>query len=303
MASNYPIQQGNVRESLSIRSIFGRNLIAKALFVKIPFRRLDIGPWEIIMFRKANFLRVLPRRRRLLATGLLAFAVTGCALSGSQSVGYQARVDVAQRMLLSGQYESGYKLLEEVSRDHGGQSDALLSIGDAYLRGGAFFKARSTFQQASRNGAPTKGELGMGRVALAENKPKLAFAKFNSVLAADPTNEIAMNGLGVAFDLNGEHKRAVAEYTKLLMINSTNMDALNNLALSYAIGGSGQEAVTILRDLTRSQLNDVNLRHNLAIAYYVTGQEKVAYKLVTSEISESEAKQTFQSIRRYRSSR
>lgn len=230
-------------------------------------------------------------------------AVASCDLSGSQAVGYQARVDVAQRMLLSGQYDSAYTILDEVSVDHNSRPEAHLSVGDAYLRGGAFFKARNAFNQAIKGGATTEGQLGFGRVALAQNDPKAAFEKFDLVLATDPDNEVALNGRGVAFDLQGQHQRAIAEYEKVLAINPTNLDALNNMALSHAIGGLGHKAVSILQDLTQSQLTDINLRHNLAIAYYVVGEKEAAHKLATSELSDSEADQMFDAVRRYRLSR
>ncbi len=256
------------------------------------------------IFQNAKFQRVraMPTHKTVLAVVSAVF-LAGCELSGSQSVGFQSRVDVAQRMLLSGQYDGAYRLLDNVTREHAGQADAHLSVGNAYLSGGALFKARNAFTQAISAGAPQNGQLGLGRVALAQNNTPIAFQKFDLVLAQDPTNEAAINGRGVAFDLRGEHQRAIGEYTKLLVINPTNLDGLNNLALSHALGGSGETAVSILQDLTQSQLTDVNLRHNLAIAYYVTGREAAAYKLANSELSKAQAQKTFRSVRRYRGSR
>ncbi|MEL7092507.1 MAG: tetratricopeptide repeat protein [Pseudomonadota bacterium] len=241
--------------------------------------------------------------RNLALACLAATALIGCELSGSQPVGYQARVDVAQRMLLSGQYDSAYRLLNEVSTDHGSQPAAHLSVGNAYLRGGAHFKARNAFNAAIRGGAETEGHLGLGRVALAQNNPTVAFEKFDAVLAVDPGNITALNGRGVAYNLRGEHQRAIGEFTKLLAINPTHLDALNNLALSHALGGSGTEAVEILSDLTQSQVTDTNLRHNLAIAYSIVGREKTAMRLAGPEMSNGQAQQTFRSVRRYRASR
>lgn len=231
-----------------------------------------------------------------------ALFLGGCELSGSQPVGYQARVDVAQRMLVGGQYDSAYRLLDEVSRDHGSQAEALLSVGNAYLQGGALFKARNAYRTAIKMGADRRGHLGLGRVALAQNNTSEAFRNFDLVLADDPKNETALNGRAVAFDLSGDHLRAISAYQTLLAINPTNLNALNNLALSHVLGGSGHEAVAILQDLTRSQLTDLNLRHNLAIAYYLVGRESEAYDLATAEMSKDQAQQIFHAMRQYRGS-
>ncbi|MFT5968690.1 MAG: Flp pilus assembly protein TadD [Yoonia sp.] len=249
----------------------------------------------------SNMFRV-PQPSRIL-TVIAAIGLAGCDLSGTQPVGFQARVDVAERMLLSGQYDNAYRLLDEVSADNNGRAEAQLSIGNAYLRNRALFKARNAFNQAIQKGSPVDGQLGLGRVALAQNDSRLAFEKFDLVLVKHPTNKVALNGRGVAFDLQGEHQRAIAEYKKLLAIDPTNLDALNNLALSHAIGGLGHEAVGILQDLTESQLTDVNLRHNLAIAYAVVGRNDAAYKLTASELPKAEAQRIFTSVRRYRDSR
>ncbi|MFK8053415.1 MAG: tetratricopeptide repeat protein [Woeseiaceae bacterium] len=242
-------------------------------------------------------------RRKLILTVLACLGVSACSLSGSQPIGFQDRVNVGERMLASGEYESAYRLLGEVTQDNDSKADAHLSVADAYLRGDAFFKARNAFHQAIEKGATTVGQVGLGRVALAQNDPDTAVAKFDSVLAVDPANQAALNGRGVAFDLRGEHQLAIAEYHKVLEINPTNLDALNNLALSHTIGGLGHEAVAILQDLTQSELTDTNLRHNLAIAYYIVGRQQAGYTLATVDMSRAKAEQTFDAVRRYRASR
>lgn len=256
------------------------------------------------MLKSIQFFQA-PRQRvcKTMSVCLLSSALVGCELSGSQSVGYQARVDVAQRMFLSGQYESAYRLLDDVFRDHGTQPNAQIAVGNAYLRGGAFFKARNAFESAIKVGATIEGQLGLGRVALAQNNAAVAFEKFDAVLAKDPTNQTALNGRGVAFNLRGEHQLAVGEFTKLLAVNPTHLDAWNNLALTHALGGLGAEAVEILTELTQSHVNDVGLRHNLAIAYAIVGREQTALRLSGPELTPADAQDTFRSVRRYRASR
>jgi Flp pilus assembly protein TadD len=243
---------------------------------------------------------VLPRAGLALAA-LLALA--SCDFSGSQQVGFQSRIDVGARMLQSGQHASGYRLLDQVAAEHAGSAEAGLAIAAAYLDARAFAKAENAYTSAARSGAGPRAVVGLGRVALARNAPDQAMRHFSAVLEKDPGNLAAINGMGVAHDLKGQHATARAEYNRVLTIDPTHVDALNNLALSNVLGGSGETAVAILQDLTGSQVNDPTLRQNLAIALAVTGRRQDAVRLATADITEGQAEAIFQLVSTYRRSR
>lgn len=226
--------------------------------------------------------------------------LSACELSGSQDVGFQSRVDVATRMLQSGQHASGYQILDQVATDHAGSPEAYLAIGNAYLEVGAFAKADNAFATAARYGAQEKATIGLGRAALARNAPDEAIQHFSSVLKKEPRNLTAINGIGVALDLKGQHTAARIEYNKVLAIDPTHVAALNNLALSNTLHGSGEIAVAFLQYLTRSQINDPTLRQNLALALSVTGRQQDAFRLATADISEKQAEAVFQLVANYR---
>lgn len=242
-----------------------------------------------------------PATRMALTAGAVIL-LASCGLSGTQQVGFQSRIDVGARMLQSGQHASGYRLLDQVAAEHAGSSEADLRIAEAYLDNSAFAKAETAYHNAARNGAGQGAVIGLGRVAIARNKPDMAIQHFSTVLSADPLNLAALNGMGVAFDLKGQHAQARAEYNKVLAVNPAHVDALNNLALSNVLGGSGETAVAILQDLTGSQLNDPVLRQNLAIALAITGRTQDATKVATADISEQQANAIFDMVRNYRRS-
>lgn len=240
--------------------------------------------------------------RRIAVTSAAVMALASCGLSGSQQVGFQSRIDVGARMLQSGQHASGYRLLDQVAAEHAGSAEASLAIAAAYLDNRAFAKAENAYNSAARNGAGDRATVGLGRVALARNAPDQAMRLFSAVLEKDPANLAAINGIGVAHDLKGQHAQARAEYSKVLTIDPTHTDALNNLALSNVLGGSGETAVAILQDLTGSQVNDPTLRQNLAIALAMTGRRDDAVRLATADISENQADAIFQLVAHYRRS-
>lgn len=235
-----------------------------------------------------------------LLMGLLAITA-GCSLSGTQPVGFAARVDVAERMLLSGQHDGAYMLLDDVAAAHSGTPEAELAIGDAYLRAGAFLRAETAYHAAIRSGAGDHGEVGLGRVALARNATDRAMAHFNAVLERDAGNLAARNGLGVAFDLKGMHPQARAQYITVLEADPVHLAALNNLAMSNTLSASSEMAVASLRDLAESNLSDATVRQNLAIALYVAGRRSDAAQLAAADMEASLAEALFSSVVRYRS--
>lgn len=237
------------------------------------------------------------------ATLVMLTGLSACELGGAQDVGYEARVDVAERMLERGQFSGAYTLLEAVSSDHANSGAAHVRVGRAYLNNRAFSKAEASFRQAIQLGERTKGEIGLGRVALARNDASKARGIFMAVLERAPENFDAMNGIGVAFDLTGEHARAREQYADVLQAYPGRVETLNNLALSHVLGGSAAFAAEILRDLAESQLDDRELRQNYAMALYVSGRTEEAMRLATVDITEEEANRLFSAMIAYRRAR
>jgi Flp pilus assembly protein TadD len=251
--------------------------------------------------QKTTSLPAMPRwgvARWLLPIGLLS----ACALSGTQPVGFEARVDVAKRMLLSGQHDSAYRLLDDVAATEDGNTPkAQLAVGDAYFESGAFLRAETAYRAAIANGAIAAGEVGLGRVALGRNAPDSAISHFNAALKQDSENLDAINGLGVALDLKGLHAQARAQYIRILKVDAVHVAALNNMAMSNVLSGSAEIATITLRDLAESNLSDATLRQNLALALHATGRSNEATKLAEADLDGPTTQALFNAVMRYRS--
>jgi Flp pilus assembly protein TadD len=230
-------------------------------------------------------------------------ALSACETVDSQPVGYESRVSVAERMLERGQFSGAYTLLDDVSSDHATNGAAHARVGQAYLNNRAFNKAEASFRSAIQLGAQTKGYIGLGRVALARNDASNARKIFLAVLQDDLGNVDAMNGIGVAYDLVGQHDLAREQYMRILQLHPGRVETLNNLALSHVLGGDAAYAASILHDLTESQLDDPGLRQNYALALYVSGHTNEAMRLATVDMTETEAIGIFNAVIAYRRAR
>ncbi|MCU0910447.1 MAG: tetratricopeptide repeat protein [Rhodobacteraceae bacterium] len=233
----------------------------------------------------------------------MMMALGSCGLSGDQPVGYQAQIAVAEQMLQSGQFDRGYRILDDVTRQQSSSGPAQLALGDAYLRSRAYLKAELAYRRASETGKNVDGQIGLGRVALARNEAQAARQHFQGVLARNPRSLAALNGMGVAYDLEGNHLMAAAEYRKALAIDPGYNPALNNLGLSLALAGNGAEAAQVLSEVAASQVNDAVLRQNLAVAYFVAGREQDGRRLATTDISGQRADLLRNAVLRYRRAR
>ena len=77
---------------------------------------------------------------------------------------------------------------------------------------------------------------GYARVLLGLNRPDTAILHYRAALAADANDIQSYNGLGVAYDLNGQHEAAQAAYRDGLRIAPDSMLLRNNYGLSLALG-------------------------------------------------------------------
>ena len=72
---------------------------------------------------------------------------------------------------------------------------------------------------------------------------------FLQALTHDPRNTTALNDLGVARDLMGDHTGAQEAYRQALGIDPEDSAAQVNLALSMAMSGDAADAVRMLRPM------------------------------------------------------
>lgn len=225
--------------------------------------------------------------------------LSACGQSGQESVNLIDQIKVSEQFLEAGQPERAFGMLEGIAQSNENSSATQIQIGNAYMRSGALLRANEAFAKAAHNGAVDEANIGFGSVALKRNDPDTAHAYFTSVLERDSRNVDALNGLGVAYDLQGNHALAQEMYRTALGIRSDAFKALNNLGLSMMLSGNSAGAVSVLSELTESRLDSRTSRLNLAVALSRIGRDADAMRLATSDITTEDATALFEAVDSY----
>jgi tetratricopeptide (TPR) repeat protein len=118
------------------------------------------------------------------------------------------------------------------------------------------------------------------------NRPEVAVVHYQAVLAQAPGDLQAHNGLGVAFDLAGQHEAAQDAYRAGLQMAPDSMLLRNNLGLSLALSGKHAEAIELLRTVVDEPGAKARNRQNLALAYGLAGDLSAAERISRLDLDE-----------------
>lgn len=123
---------------------------------------------------------------------------------------------------------------------------------------------------------------GLGRARLALGQAALAERDFQCAIKAAPDDLQALNGLGVAYNLQKRDDDARQQFEKALEIDPGYSPALNNLALSWLSSGDNSQAIGLLNQ-ARGQ-GDIALQLNLALAYVFAGHDDTAQAVLLESL-------------------
>jgi tetratricopeptide (TPR) repeat protein len=99
---------------------------------------------------------------------------------------------------------------------------------------------------------------------------------------------MALNALGVAYDLQARHDLAAKTYRQGLAVAPMSVPLRNNLALSLALEGRFDEAVDTLRPIAEGPAATRRTRQNLALVYGLKGDLDAAERLGRADLGESD---------------
>lgn len=168
-----------------------------------------------------------------------------------------------------------------------GRSEAYALLGDTLIELGAYDQAADVFEQSlERDGDGLAARLGYARVLVALKRPEAAIPHYRAVLATAKDNLQAYNGLGVAYDLSGQHQAAQDVYRDALGIAPDSMLLRNNLGLSLALAGQHQDAIELLQVVADEPGARAQNRQNLALAYGLAGDLASAERISRLDLDE-----------------
>jgi Flp pilus assembly protein TadD len=195
---------------------------------------------------------------------------------------------VAQVARDGGDYPAAIRLYRTLLQNGDKRPEVHLGLADCLFMTGAYAEAGMEYKAVEEaTPASADGEIGLGRVFLAQQKPAEAIVEFNGALKHAPQDARALNGAGVALDNLGRHQEAQDYYHRGLDAAPDDRVLRNNYGLSLALSGNYAQAVTILKPLAEGAGATPRNRQNLALALGLSGASTEAEKIARVDLDAS----------------
>jgi Flp pilus assembly protein TadD len=221
-------------------------------------------------------------RLQLPGTGLalaLTSLLSACSgLPGQSATGAnppppQGVMNVADAAIAGGDPQMALKVSQSILASDPKNLDALYHEGAAYYAIGRCMDAIAVYKVAlGVDPKSSTAELGIGRCMLKRDAVQ-AEADFTAAVQDDPGNAAALNDLGIARDLEGNHAGAVQPYQQALLVDPGNTATEVNLGMSLALAGDGNDALQYLGPLATGQGATPKIREDYAAALVAAGRE------------------------------
>ncbi len=165
--------------------------------------------------------------------------------------------------------------------------EAYTLLGDTLIELEDYSQAAEVFKQGlSKREDSVIARLGYARAMLALQRPEAAIPHYESAMKHAPENLQVINGLGVAYDLAGEHRVAQKVYRDGLATAPDSMLLRNNLGLSLALAGDHEDSISLLRMVVDEPSAGARNRQNLALAHGLAGDLAAAERISRLDLDE-----------------
>jgi Flp pilus assembly protein TadD len=171
-----------------------------------------------------------------------------------------------------------------------------LKLGEAYMNAGRIDDAKKVYEEALPLDENDEIKKQLGRLYLSTGQPDAAISIFDGIVLMHKDDVKALNGLGVAYDLKGEHQLAQGYYRKALSINGENDQTKSNLGLSLAFEGKYEESLKLLRPMGEALGATSKQRHNLALVYALSGDQSKAQEIFGKDMGVGDINENIHAI-------
>ena len=228
---------------------------------------------------------------------VLVAGLAGCGRSESGQPG----IAVGEEALRDGSPQLALQVAQGLLARSPDDVPALLIQGDAATQLGQNADANAAFLHVLKlRPDSVHAKVGLGRLRLGTDASE-AVALFQDVLRQEPRNLNALNNLGIARDLLGQHREAQGSYRQARAIDPGNTAAQVNLALSLAMSGNSADALRLIEPLATDPASSSKVRHDYAAVLAMAGREHDAEDILSHDLSPSEVKQVLDALRQQRS--
>ncbi|MFL5253997.1 MAG: tetratricopeptide repeat protein [Rhodopila sp.] len=232
-------------------------------------------------------------RSRLLLQfwSVLAIALAACSVSPPvPGLSMAAQHSLAEAMTEEGNDNAALHLLRASAQRTPDDALAQERYGLAAERARLYSEALAALDRAVQVGGPIPARLvEQGRIALEAGDMPAAVQAYTRALEREPANISALNGLGVAEDLQRRHAEAQAHYREALRLAPNDWGIRNNLALSLLMSGRAGQACEVLADAATDPAAPRQARHNLGLALVAAGKREDAIRVLRIDTPAPEA--------------
>lgn len=231
--------------------------------------------------------------RTLIRVAAACLSVAGLGACANGQGGHLAQGSVDSRLaevaLRSNNPAGALRLADQALTARRDDTRALLVRGEAYTRLGELAAANKDFTAVLKAEPNAVAALiGLGRLRLADD-PAAAAALFRHALDRAPGQPTALNDLGIALDLQGQHGAAEHAYRQALLLRPDLTAARVNLALSLALGGQGSAAVALLGPVATAPKAGAKLREDYAAVLTMAGDPVRARAILSADLPPAQA--------------
>jgi Flp pilus assembly protein TadD len=204
---------------------------------------------------------------------------------------YSTLLRLGQSTLSAGEPQAAVFFLRRAHQAEPMEAAPLVSLGRAYAMLSAYNEASEAYRAAlTRQSENTEALRGLGGAMIALNQPFLAIDQFDAALRIDPSDYRSYNGMGVAYDIAGDHRAAQAHYRVGLAERPGDLSLQNNLALSLALTEDFEESTGLLTRLASDPTANRRHRLNLALVHGLSGDVQRAARWARRELNEDEVR-------------
>jgi Flp pilus assembly protein TadD len=221
---------------------------------------------------------------------MLTLLLAACGGGHSPTNAVKLDADMGDIALNAGTPMVALRLAEDELAKRPGDTDALIRQGQALTELGRLEEAREVLRKAVAT-APrdVRAIVALGRVLLPVD-PAAAGAEFELALRQDGRNAVALNNLGIARDLLGNHAEAEAAYRSALAAQPGMTGAKVNLALCLAMSGQGADAISLLRPIAEKPDATRKIKEDFAAVLTMAGNRDEAERILSSSLATSDVK-------------
>ncbi|MFZ5789198.1 MAG: tetratricopeptide repeat protein [Pseudomonadota bacterium] len=215
----------------------------------------------------------------------LVLGLSACA-SASQSpvLTADAVLRVADLTRAEGDLVSAAGLYQKAHEIAPTDARPLIELGRTLARMGSSGAAAEAYRAALQiDGSDAEARRGLGLTLLNTGQPEAAITEFEKALDRGEDYRL-YNGIGVAYDMVGDHEAAQTYYRSALRLAPANLDVTNNLGLSLMLEGRYQEGISLLEQAAADPMAPPRFRQNLALAYGLAGDKDRARQLAQRDL-------------------